>query len=307
VTNTAVAHPPDLDGRTLVRELTHRINNQLSSAIDVVTAAAVRADNPEAKVALGKVVELLQEQANVQRVLTVPEGNALVDVAQYLRKLCLATTRSRLEPIGVHLSFQADTLPLEPERCWRLGMALHELMTNSAQHACFDDRAGEIKVKLSLAQPVVNCIIVDNGSLFERLKPARGLGLVRDLIKSLGGRLEYGFGPEYSSFLLVFLLTERERRANRSVASRRARTRAERVIIAMQHAAKGKSKIVQKCTLPLTSARRIDLVVTDLAVIGFQGSRMTLLETAPGVSVAEVMAATEAELSVPDNVPEMKV
>jgi acetate CoA/acetoacetate CoA-transferase beta subunit len=82
---------------------------------------------------------------------------------------------------------------------------------------------------------------------------------------------------------------------------------AERVIIAMQHAAKGKSKIVQKCTLPLTSARRIDLVVTDLAVIGFRGSRMTLLETAPGVSVAEVMAATEAELSVPDNVPEMKV
>jgi two-component sensor histidine kinase len=223
VTNTAVAHPPDLDGRTLVRELTHRINNQLSSAIDVVTVAAVRADNPEVKVALGKVVELLQEQANVQRVLTVPEGDALVDVAQYLRNLCLATTRSRLEPIGVHLSFQADTLLLEPERCWRLGMALHELMTNSAQHACFDDRAGEIKVKLSLAHPVVNCIIVDNGSLFKRLEPARGLGLVRDLIKSLGGRLEYGFGPEHSSFLLVFLLTERERRANRAVASRRAR------------------------------------------------------------------------------------
>ena len=223
MTNTAVAHPPDLDGRTLVRELTHRINNQLSSAIDVVTVAAVRADNPEVKVALGKVVELLQEQANVQRVLRVPEGDALVDVAQYLRNLCLATTRSRLEPIGVHLSFQADTLPLEPERCWRLGMALHELMTNSAQHAYFDDRAGEIKVKLSLAHPVVNCIIVDNGSLFKRLEPARGLRLVRDLIKSLGGRLEYGFGPEYSSFLLVFLLTERERRANRAVASRRSR------------------------------------------------------------------------------------
>jgi acyl CoA:acetate/3-ketoacid CoA transferase beta subunit len=43
-------------------------------------------------------------------------------------------------------------------------------------------------------------------------------------------------------------------------------------------------------------------VVTDLAVIGFQGGRMTLLETAPGVSVAEVMAATEAELSAPDKV-----
>ena len=82
---------------------------------------------------------------------------------------------------------------------------------------------------------------------------------------------------------------------------------AKRVIIAMQHAAKGKSKIVQKCTLPLTSARRIDLVVTDLAVIGFPGGQMTLLETAPGVSVAEVIAATEADLSIPNNVPEMKI
>ena len=56
---------------------------------------------------------------------------------------------------------------------------------------------------------------------------------------------------------------------------------AQRVIVAMQHAAKGKSKIVHKCTLPLTSARPVDLVVTDLAVIGFPGGRMTLLETAP--------------------------
>jgi acetate CoA/acetoacetate CoA-transferase beta subunit len=84
-------------------------------------------------------------------------------------------------------------------------------------------------------------------------------------------------------------------------------TGAERVIVAMQHAAKGKSKIVHKCTLPLTSARPVDLVVTDLAVIGFPDGRMTLLETAPGVRVAEVMAATEAELSVADNVPEMKI
>src|ERR1700756_3665948 len=82
---------------------------------------------------------------------------------------------------------------------------------------------------------------------------------------------------------------------------------AKRVIVAMQHAAKGKSKIVQKCSLPLTSSRAVDLVVTDLAVISFPGGQMTLLETAPGVSVAEVMAVTEADLHVPNNVPEMKI
>src|ERR1700742_2155889 len=55
---------------------------------------------------------------------------------------------------------------------------------------------------------------------------------------------------------------------------------AKRVIVAMQHAAKGKSKVVQKCGLPLTSMRPVDLVVTDLPVIGFTGGRITLLETA---------------------------
>jgi acetate CoA/acetoacetate CoA-transferase beta subunit len=82
---------------------------------------------------------------------------------------------------------------------------------------------------------------------------------------------------------------------------------AKRVIVAMQHAAKGKSKIVKKCALPLTSARSVDLVVTDMAVIGFDDGRITLLETAPGISVAEVMAVTEAELTIPDKIPEMKI
>jgi acetate CoA/acetoacetate CoA-transferase beta subunit len=84
-------------------------------------------------------------------------------------------------------------------------------------------------------------------------------------------------------------------------------TGAKRVIVAMQHAAKGKSKIVQKCSLPLTASRPVDLVVTDLAVIGFPGGRITLLETAPGIGVAEVLAVTEAELAIPNSVPEMKI
>ncbi|MBR0879179.1 acetate CoA/acetoacetate CoA-transferase beta subunit [Bradyrhizobium japonicum] len=82
---------------------------------------------------------------------------------------------------------------------------------------------------------------------------------------------------------------------------------AKRVIVAMQHAAKGKSKIVKTCNLPLTSARPVHLVVTDMAVIGFADGKATLLETAPGVSVGEVMAVTEAELVVPDHIPEMTI
>ena len=82
---------------------------------------------------------------------------------------------------------------------------------------------------------------------------------------------------------------------------------AKRVIVAMQHAAKGKSKIVAKCTLPLTSTRPVSLVVTDMAVIAFPDGKATLLETAPNVSIAEVVAVTDAELVIPDTVPEMNI
>ena len=82
-------------------------------------------------------------------------------------------------------------------------------------------------------------------------------------------------------------------------------TGAKRVVVAMQHSARGKSKIVRACNLPLTSARIIDLVVTDLGVIAFPSGRATLIETAPGVSVKDVLANTEAELVVPQSVPSM--
>jgi acetate CoA/acetoacetate CoA-transferase beta subunit len=84
-------------------------------------------------------------------------------------------------------------------------------------------------------------------------------------------------------------------------------TGAKRVIVAMQHTAKGKPKIVKRCALPLTSVRPVDMVVTELAVIAFPGGVATLMETAPGVTVQEVLAATEATLAVPDQVPQMNI
>jgi acetate CoA/acetoacetate CoA-transferase beta subunit len=82
-------------------------------------------------------------------------------------------------------------------------------------------------------------------------------------------------------------------------------TGAKRVIVAMQHTAKGQPKIVRQCSLPLTSVRPVDLVVTELAVIAFPAGRATLLETAPGVTVGQVREATEAELAVSERVSTM--
>jgi acetate CoA/acetoacetate CoA-transferase beta subunit len=84
-------------------------------------------------------------------------------------------------------------------------------------------------------------------------------------------------------------------------------TGAKRVVVAMQHSAKGKSKIVKQCTLPLTSARHVDLVVTELAVIAFPEGGAMLVETAPEVSVAQVVNATDAELSISPQVKQMQL
>jgi acetate CoA/acetoacetate CoA-transferase beta subunit len=84
-------------------------------------------------------------------------------------------------------------------------------------------------------------------------------------------------------------------------------TGAKRVIVAMQHTAKEASKIVKRCSLPVTATRAIEMVVTELAVIGFANGTATLLEIGPGVSVCQVVAATEASLTIPENVPEMQI
>ena len=81
---------------------------------------------------------------------------------------------------------------------------------------------------------------------------------------------------------------------------------AENIIVAMAHANKaGESKILKRCTLPLTGVNCVKKVVTDLAVLELINGRFHLLERAPGVSVEEIVRLTEAELVVEGQIPEM--
>lgn len=84
-------------------------------------------------------------------------------------------------------------------------------------------------------------------------------------------------------------------------------TGARRVIVAMTHTAKGKPKIVEESTLPLTSQRRVDLIVTELAVIRPSEDGLVLQELAPGVDVSAVQRATDARLIVPKEIPTMRL
>ena len=80
---------------------------------------------------------------------------------------------------------------------------------------------------------------------------------------------------------------------------------AKRVVVAMVHTAKGNHKIVPECTLPLTAARRVSLIVTEMAVIEPTEDGLVLRERGPGVSVEDILAATGATLIVEGDIPEM--
>ena len=83
---------------------------------------------------------------------------------------------------------------------------------------------------------------------------------------------------------------------------------AENIIVAMLHTnTKGESKLLKKCSLPLTGVGCVTRVVTDLAVLAIKDGKFHLIERAPGVSVEEIKKATEGDLVVPEFVPEMKL
>jgi acetate CoA/acetoacetate CoA-transferase beta subunit len=80
---------------------------------------------------------------------------------------------------------------------------------------------------------------------------------------------------------------------------------AKRVVVAMVHSARGEAKIVPECSLPLTAERRVDLIVTDMAVVEPTEDGLVLRERAPGVAVEAIVEATAAPLIVGADVPEM--
>ena len=83
---------------------------------------------------------------------------------------------------------------------------------------------------------------------------------------------------------------------------------AKNIIVAMTHTNRnGESKLLKKCTLPLTGVSCVKKIITDLAVLDVTSKGFVLKERAPGISIDEIKKATEGKLIIPENVPEMEL
>jgi two-component sensor histidine kinase len=186
----------------LMRELSHRVNNEFASAASIIFRAASRCDSHDAKAVLTSVGEELHRYALVHRALQMPEHGTRIDAAMYLQRLCLCIARSKLDSNDIKLVLMARPLLMQSERCWRLGMIVYELITNAARHA-FHGMGGEISVEFWPLGSFVGCRVSDNGAGPKDIRKGNGLDIVCELAKSLDGRFEQSFGPQGSMSILV--------------------------------------------------------------------------------------------------------
>ena len=159
--NSSLGHPW-FDEHLLLREMTHRVKNELASAIGFASFTATQSDNREVKVALAGVIENLYNYARVYQALQMPMDDHCVDAGSYLQELCQAIGRSKLKYKGIELVLTDFELQLRAEQCWRLGMIISELITNASRHA-FGEGGGVIRIEFLQRGPAVECSVTDNG------------------------------------------------------------------------------------------------------------------------------------------------
>jgi two-component sensor histidine kinase len=219
--------PPTSNDYLLVRELTHRINNEFASMIGLVSLAAARSTCDEVKNALTGVMNLLYNYAGGHRALEMPTYSTVIDASGYIRVLCQSIQRTKLDHRDIELVFVEHPLHMSSEQCWKLGMIVSELITNSARHA-FDDRGGTIRMELSSSGRFAECSVMDNGSSRGCHGRGQGLKIVEALAKELNGEIAHRFGAEGALSKLIFpvsdetLQTQNESSMNRVGRKREA-------------------------------------------------------------------------------------
>jgi two-component sensor histidine kinase len=191
----------------LLRELTHRINNELAATIGFVSLSAARSGDNDVKLALAGVIQHVTNSARIYRALQMPADDDRVDAAAYLRELCQSISRAKLQHKGIELVFVECLLQLNASRCWRLGMIVSELIANASRHA-FRDGGGKIQVELLNRETFVECTVTDNGSGSENIRPGQGMKIIRSLVHDLHGTIDHRSGVIGTSAVLSIPLGE---------------------------------------------------------------------------------------------------
>jgi len=193
-----------LESHYLVQEFSHRVVNEYTEAISTLSlAAASNADLP-IRLALRAAAVRLRAFANAHRALQVPLTQEPLNLASYVTQLCACVSEARLAERRIMLTVRADDILLDPERCWRVGLILAELVTNASRHGLCG-RPGAIDVEIAEQDGAVICRVCDDGRGVPG-RPGRGSRIVQGLAAELGGTVAWHFATGGCTARLEFPL-----------------------------------------------------------------------------------------------------
>jgi len=174
------------DKTLLFEELSHRIKNNLSMVVSVLSLEAVASKQPETRAALEKAAGRIHAIANAQESFWPSERSGHVDLRVYLDRICeyLDATLNGARPIRI--THAVDPVQLKTTQAVALGLIVNELVTNALKHAFPDGRAGTVSVTLSRRSAVT--LTVEDDGVGYPVEPQTGLGsrLLRLLTRQLG-------------------------------------------------------------------------------------------------------------------------
>jgi PAS domain S-box-containing protein len=183
---------------SLLKEIHHRVKNNLQIISSLLRLQAGKIENSEAKAALNATQDRVRSMALTHEHLYRSENLAAVDMAAYLKHLCQQLFRTlAATPETIHLRLELDSVNLGVDQAIPCGLLVNELVTNAFKHAFPGDRGGEVRVELhSLGDGQRwRLLVADDGvglpPGFDVLNMTSSLGvkLIGDLATQLGGTL----------------------------------------------------------------------------------------------------------------------
>jgi two-component sensor histidine kinase len=184
--NVVAEAPVPIEGELRVRELEHRFKNGIQMMMSALDAARRRTIDDTARRALESAMQQVQAIAQVQSIATRVLAGQTVDAQEFLSTLCEAVHRSLAPASGIAYKASVPSIPVAIYM--PLALILNELVTNAVKYGA-SDSASPIEVRLYQADGALMLSVADHGPGFDAAKSGTGigLGLVRELVRQLGG------------------------------------------------------------------------------------------------------------------------
>jgi two-component sensor histidine kinase len=176
----------------LVEEFNHRVLNEYAEAISALSLAAVAAPDTRSELALTSAAMRLRAHADAHRALQAPIYDGPMDLAAYIAQLCASLSKAQLAERGVRLTVRADEVWVDPERGWRVGLIVAELIRNASRHG-LSGGPGAIGVEIIETADSIACLVYDNGRGASGPVIGRGRRVVIALADELGGEVGWSF------------------------------------------------------------------------------------------------------------------